>query len=92
VCREGESGDRFYLIEHGTAEVTAGGVKVNELGPGDAFGEIALLRDVPRQATVRALTDLTMHALERHIFIPAVTGSGEAYLRAENTIARFLAV
>jgi MFS family permease len=92
VCREGDAGDRFYLIEQGTAEVTSEGVTVNELGPGDAFGEIALLRDVPRQATVRAVTDLTLHALERDVFIGAVTGHGEARRRAENTIARFLAV
>jgi MFS family permease len=92
VCREGDPGDRYYLIESGTAEVTATGNIVNALGPGEAFGEIALLRDVPRQATVRALTELTVQALERDVFIPAVTGSGEAYLRAENTISRFLAV
>jgi MFS family permease len=92
VCREGDPGDRYYLIERGTAEVTAAGEKVNELGPGDAFGEIALLRDVPRQATVRALDDLTLQALERDVFLAAVTGHGEAFLRAESTIARFLAV
>ena len=92
VCREGDAGDRFYLIAQGTAEVTAAGRTINELGPGEAFGEIALLRDVPRQATVGALTDLTLYALERDVFISAVTGHGEAHLRAENTIARFLAV
>jgi CRP-like cAMP-binding protein len=92
VCREGDAGDRFYLIAQGTAEVTAAGQTVNELGPGDAFGEIALLRDVPRQATVRALTDLTLYALERDVFLAAVTGHGESFQRAENTIARFLAV
>jgi MFS family permease len=92
VCREGDAGDRYYLIAAGRAEVTTGGQIVNELGPGDAFGEIALLRDVPRQATVRAIEDLTLFALERDVFIAAVTGHGESVLRAENTIARFLAV
>jgi MFS family permease len=92
VCREGDAGDRFYLIAHGTAEVSNQGQIVNALGPGEAFGEIALLRDVPRQATVTALTDLTLYALERDVFIGAVTGHGESFLRAENSIARFLAV
>jgi CRP-like cAMP-binding protein len=92
VCREGDAGDRYYLIEQGRAEVSTAGQTVNELGPGDGFGEIALLRDVPRQATVRAIEDLTLYALERDVFIAAVTGHGESYLRAENTIARFLAV
>ena len=92
VCREGEAGDRYYLIERGRAEVTTADQHANELGPGDAFGEIALLRDVPRQATVRAIDELTLYALERDVFIAAVTGHGESYVRAENTIARFLAV
>ena len=92
VCLEGDAGDRYYLIQDGTAHVSTGGETLNQLGPGDAFGEIALLRDVPRQATVIALTDLTLYALERDVFIGAVTGHGEASLRAENTIARFLAV
>jgi MFS family permease len=92
VCREGDAGDRYYIIGHGRAEVSMAGQIVNELGPGDGFGEIALLRDVPRQATVRAIEDLTLYALERDVFLAAVTGHGESYLRAENTIARFLAV
>ena len=92
VCREGDVGDRFYLIESGVAEVTAAGQTVNRLGPGDCFGEIALLRDVPRQATVRAVEALLLQALERDVFIAAVTGHGEANRRAESTIARFLAV
>ena len=92
VCKEGDPGDRYFLIANGTAEVLAAGQTVNVLGPGDAFGEIALLRDVPRQATVRALDDLTLQALERDVFIGAVTGHGEASQRAENTIARFLSV
>ncbi len=92
ACREGDSGDRYYLIAAGEAEVTTGGITVNHLGPGDAFGEIALLRDVPRQATVVASTDLTLYALERDVFLAAVTRHGEARERAESTIARFLAV
>ena len=68
VIEEGMPGDRFYLIESGTAEVTARGAVVHSYGPGGSFGEIALLRDVPRQATVRAVEDLTLlHARARGI-------------------------
>ncbi len=90
VVTEGEPGDRFYLIERGTAEVTKGGVAVGRLGPGDAFGEIALLRDVPRQATVRALEDLHLCALERDVFLEAVTGHSEANRLANAVVGRLL--
>ena len=90
VVAEGDPGDRFYLIEKGTAEVIKGGVVFGRLGPGDAFGEIALLRDVPRQATVRALEDLHLCALERDVFLDAVTGHSEANRLANVVVGRFL--
>jgi CRP-like cAMP-binding protein len=90
VITEGAPGDRFYLIESGTALVTRGDAEVNRLGPGDAFGEIALLRDVPRQATVRAVEDLTMYALEREVFLGAVTGHSDANRLANVVVSRFL--
>ncbi|MGA2530406.1 MAG: MFS transporter [Acidimicrobiales bacterium] len=90
VIEEGTPGDRFYLIESGTAEVTARGAVVNSYGPGGSFGEIALLRDVPRQATVRAVEDLTLYALERVVFIDAVTGHNEANRLANVVVSRFL--
>jgi MFS family permease len=92
VFSEGDAGDRYYIIEAGTVEVTSGGEIVNRLGPGDGFGEIALLRDVPRQATIHALEDLSLVALDRDVFISAVTGHGEAVGRADNIIARLLGV
>jgi MFS family permease len=76
VIREGEHGDRFYVIESGGVEVTKEGRHVAHLGPGDFVGEIALLRDVPRTATVTATADTVLQALERRDFIPAVTGQG----------------
>ena len=90
VVTEGEPGDRFYLIEKGTAEVTKAGSWLDSLGPGDAFGEIALLRDVPRQATVRALEDLHLCALERDVFLDAVTGHSEANRLANAVVGRLL--
>jgi len=74
IIRQGEPGDRFYVIDAGTVEVVAGGGVGSVLGPGESFGEIALLRDVPRTATVRARDRVVLLALERADFIPAVTG------------------
>lgn len=71
VIMRGDVGDTFYTISGGRAEVeveTEGGSVKRELGPGDFFGEIALLRNVPRTATVRALDPLTVYAMSREDF------------------------
>lgn len=78
-------GDRealdFYVIEAGRAEVRLADWRVALLGPGDAFGERALLRDAPRAATVRALDDLEVQAIDRETFLSALIGtSSEARL------------
>ena len=74
VFQQAEPGDRFYVIGDGTAGVTADGEVRPSLGRGEFFGEIALLRDMPRTATVTARTDLDLLAVERDDFIAAVTG------------------
>ncbi len=78
VIREGEPGDRFYLVNAGQLEVAVPGQVARTLGPGDGFGEIALLRDIPRTATVTALTEVSIYALEREPFLQALTGSTQA--------------
>lgn len=86
VIRQGEAGDRFYLVKDGTLEVYVDTKLVQTLGPGDSFGEIALLRDLPRTATVRAKTPATVFALDRRAFLTAVTGFGPSLSAAEAVI------
>ena len=73
IIREGEAGDKFYMVIRGEAEATQRGpdgaqVVVGRFGPGDYFGEIGLLSDAPRIATVRARTPLEVMALDRETF------------------------
>jgi putative peptide zinc metalloprotease protein len=68
VIREGEPGESFYLVASGQAEVLVGGQRRSILGHGTYFGEIALLLDIPRTATVRALTPLEVLKLHRQDF------------------------
>jgi MFS family permease len=87
VFQQGDPGDRFYAIATGRAAVEIDGTDTATLGPGDFFGEIALLRDVPRTATVRALDDLELYALERDDFIAAVTGHAPSHEAAESIVS-----
>lgn len=89
VITEGEPGDHFYVIESGTAAVTIAGEPIRMLAAGDAFGEVALLRSVPRTATVTATSELTTRAISRDEFLPAVTGHGGAVEQAETVMSRF---
>jgi CRP-like cAMP-binding protein len=60
LAREGELGEEFFVIEKGTAEVTRGGALVATLGAGDFFGEIALIREERRTATVTATSPMVL--------------------------------
>jgi MFS family permease len=79
VITEGEVGDRFYIVERGVFGVRRGEGPLAELGPGDAFGEVALLLDEPRNATVEARTAGELWTLERADFIEALTGTPQAH-------------
>lgn len=68
LTREGESGREFFVIVEGEVSVTKDGSEIRTLGPGDFFGEIALLEDTPRTATVTAAKPLRFFVLTRQSF------------------------
>jgi MFS family permease len=84
VFEQGDEGQDFYVIETGQARVVRDGQPVRMLEPGDCFGEIALIRDCPRTASVRAATPLTLRGLTRAVFLAAVTG----YTRSAEAVDR----
>jgi MFS family permease len=91
VIRAGEVGDRFYIVGKGELDISAEGLHTTA-HQADYFGEIALLRDVPRTATVKALVDSQLYALRREDFLAAVTGHTAAHAAghavAEERLAR----
>ena len=91
LMTEGEPGDRFYAIADGTVRVTKGGREVAILGRGDGVGEIALIQDVPRTATVVAITAVSLFSLEKEPFILALTGHAPAARAADDLVTRRLA-
>lgn len=91
VFRQGDVGDLFYVIRDGRADVEIAGSHLRELGPGDSFGEIALIREVPRTATVRALTALDLLALERDVFVATLTHHPASAEAAGSIVAARLA-
>jgi MFS family permease len=90
VIRAGERGDRFYIVADGELEIVGDGLH-RTAERGDHFGEIALLRDMPRTATVRAVTDSRLYALERGDFLAAVTGHSDVRAAGEAVAAERLA-
>ena len=93
VFDQGDIGDRYYVIESGEAEVVGDGQVVASLGPGEGFGEIALLRRSRRTATVRAGSELRLRALASDHFLPVVLGyapsASEAGTAVDTMLGRF---
>ncbi|MCX6022308.1 MAG: cyclic nucleotide-binding domain-containing protein, partial [Chloroflexi bacterium] len=100
IVQEGEPGDRFYLVWSGRVEVIQKGQRVQVLDAGNCFGEVALLAEVPRTATVRALEDTRLLSLSKSDFEEVVQESAVLQrqftefvrIRAGNALARTLAV
>jgi predicted MFS family arabinose efflux permease len=86
IISQGDVGDRFYILVEGAAEATINGQPVSRMRSGDSFGEIALLRDVPRTATVTAETDAMAYVIEREPFCVAVSGDRQSLAAAQEII------
>jgi MFS family permease len=86
VVREGEPGDRFFVVADGELEVSCRGEVVRTIGRGDGFGELALLENVPRTATVTARTGARLYALDEPSFLSAVS----SHPRATDEAARLV--
>lgn len=91
VFRQGGPGDRFYVIVSGEVEVLVDDQRARTEGPGEYFGEIALLREVPRTATVIARTDTELLSLEGRTFVAAVSGHGTGRAELDSVAAARLA-
>jgi MFS family permease len=89
LMREGETGEEYLLIEKGTVDVSVDGTSLSACGPGEGVGEIALLRGVPRTATVIAQTHVEAYAIDAPTFLSAVSGPAAA-AEAEALAARRL--
>jgi MFS family permease len=86
IIRQGEVADRFYIVASGSAEVVVDGKRRGQMEPGDSFGEIALLRDVPRTASVIAVGQVEAFALDRAEFLAAVCGDQRSHTAADAVV------
>ena len=84
LIQEGEPGSKLYIVESGNLEVTINGEKIRDMGKGSMLGELALLYDAPRSATVQCVTKCVLWSLRREVFkqIQAVSSSTVSMQRA----------
>jgi len=75
IVREGEPGDRFFVIDAGEVEVSIGGTYVRTLRTGATFGELALMHQIPRTATAKARGEVRLYALDREEFLAATSAA-----------------
>lgn len=87
IVRQGEEGDVVYVIDQGRVSVTRNGEELGELGPADVFGELALMLDVPRTATVTATEPVLLRTVARAPFLAAVTGNELSHAALERLVA-----
>jgi CRP-like cAMP-binding protein len=90
VAEEGQGGVGFFMIREGEAKVEVGGNEVRRLGPGDYFGEIALISEGPRTATVKAETELSCYGLTPWEFRPLVQTNASIAWKLLQALARQL--
>jgi CRP-like cAMP-binding protein len=88
LCEEGKPGKEFFVIVEGDVEITKGGSTIGDRGPGDFFGEIALLEDVPRTATVTAKTPLRFFVLTRQSFLKLLDDNPEVERQVLRALAK----
>ncbi|HEY7283417.1 MAG TPA: MFS transporter [Actinomycetota bacterium] len=86
ILREGRPGDDFHVIARGHVRVVRGPEVLNDLGEGDSFGEISLVRDVPRTASVIAVTDVLTFTLSREDFLRALSGNPASAVAARRIV------
>jgi MFS family permease len=87
IIQEGEPAERFYMIAEGQARVSRDGSQLRQMGTGESFGEIALLRRVPRTATVTAASRLQARTLAREEFLAAVIGNAASVEGADEVVS-----
>ena len=90
VSTEGEQGVAFFVIESGHATVTVGGEERRKLGPGDHFGEVALLAETDRTATVTAEDELRCYGLSRWAFRPIVEQNASVAWKLLQSVGKML--
>jgi CRP-like cAMP-binding protein len=87
IVSQGDPGELFYIVSTGEVDVIHDGTLVKTLGPGDYFGEIAMLRNVTRTAACVARTDVELYALNRERLVAAVGGDMRSATAAEDVVS-----